>query len=266
MHRCAAAASSTVAPLVTGPRRAIRLVASTPAAAYLTTGDPDLPVLCLAGPDAVRLPCALVLAAVPPLSGPAFVGGGTVSVGAFTAQVRRWWRPPRPRGLARIPARAVAGLLLDRVPDPLDRAGRAAVHRLAAGAGFDEPVRRLLGRGPGLTPVGDDVLAGMLVTLHGLGAPAAARLAAAVVPAAVHRTTAVSAALLWHAARGECIAELADLLTAARDGAPLDGPLDALLRVGHTSGAGLAHGVAAALAAVAVPAAPAAVPAAAVGP
>ncbi|HET8681662.1 MAG TPA: DUF2877 domain-containing protein, partial [Micromonosporaceae bacterium] len=57
------------------------------------------------------------------------------------------------------------------------------------------------------------------------------------------RTTFVSAALLRHAARGECVPQLTAVLAAAGRGEPLDRPLAALLGVGHTSGYGLAHGV-----------------------
>jgi hypothetical protein len=72
------------------------------------------------------------------------------------------------------------------------------------------------------------------------------------------RTTALSAALLWHAARGECIDELAGLaavLTSQRCGAEQAGPaVSRLLSVGHTSGAALAFGLV--TAAEAVPARP----------
>jgi hypothetical protein len=264
MEPCPVAASAAVAPLVDGPPQAIRVAALTSRAVYFTTRDPAHPVLCLATPDAVRLPCALVLgpgrspgdlALLGDLAQDGFVGGGMLRIGGLTARVGRWWRPPRPRGLGRMPVRAVVDALTARVPDPLDRAGRAAVYRLVTalvrGEPPAEPVGGLLGRGPGLTPLGDDVLAGALVALAGLGARVVAeRLGAVVTAAAPARTTAVSAALLCHAARGECVPELANLLTAARDGDPLDAALDALLRVGHTSGAGLVHGVLAALATV----------------
>jgi hypothetical protein len=142
--------------------------------------------------------------------------------------------------------------LTGRVADPLDNDGRSAVAdlvlALSTGASPDPAVARLLGRGPGLTPTGDDVLAGALVSLTALGAPAARSLAAAVTASAPDATTTVSVALLRHAARGECIPELADLLDAVAHGAPgstsdLPRAAGALLAVGHCSGAGLLHGV-----------------------
>src|SRR5262249_55971152 len=136
----------------------------------------------------------------------------------------RWWRPARPRRVA------VTAADLAAVPDP----------------GYPDGVEDLLGRGEGLTPLGDDILAGRLVTLAVLDPPAARRLGARAAALAPARTPAVSAASLRPAARGECIPELAPLI----EGAP--GALDRLLAVGHTSGAGLAHGVRTALHKVAV--------------
>jgi hypothetical protein len=110
-----------------------------------------------------------------------------------------------------------------------------------------EMATRLLGSGPGLTPSGDDVLAGFLAGAAAFGLDAAAlREATAVLAPA--RTTALSAALLWHAARGECIDELAGLaavLTSqCRPGPEQAGPaVSALLSVGHSSGAALALGL-----------------------
>src|SRR5262249_13546495 len=59
----------------------------------------------------------------------------------------------------------------------------------------------LLGRGPGLTPAGDDVLAGLLAGRAAYG-PDDRALADDICALAPSRTTALSAALLRHAARG----------------------------------------------------------------
>jgi hypothetical protein len=252
------AASVSVAGLIAGPQRRVEVAAVTSRAVYLATGDPESPALCLAGPQAVRVPCALVVnrlpgaVAVAEVGSVGSVGSGTISLGSFEGRVARWWRPPRPRGLVADQLRAVAGELGHRVPampDPDAAAVGDLVRTLAAGAPPTADVLRLLGLGPGLTPFGDDVLAGLLVTLGALGSPAFGRLADAVCALAPTRTTFVSAALLRHAARGECVPQLAAALTAGRDGSPVTKAIDALLDVGHTSGAGLGHGVLAALAA-----------------
>lgn len=99
----------------------------------------------------------------------------------------------------------------------------------------------LLGRGPGLTPLGDDVLAGWLATR------AAAGRTDPVLASAVRRrlgvTTLLSATLLDCALRGEVLPQLADWLAG-----PTTATTDALLAVGATSGAGLLTGAQLALA------------------
>jgi len=278
------AASTAVELALVGPSRPVAVLAAGPEAIYLAVDDAERTTLCLAAARAVRVPCAVVLdpkAAVPELTPgtDGRVGGGSLILGGSVFRVTRWWRPPKPRGLGGAPpARLAAAVrwLTVRVADPLDPEGREAVSdlvgALAIGAAPDSGVSRLLGRGPGLTPTGDDVLAGALVCLTALGAPAAAPLAAAVTSAAPDATTAVSAALLRHAARGECVPQLADLLEAIGNGGPaasrvlagsaassvlagsdqasgtLARAAGALLAVGHCSGAGLLHGVLVALA------------------
>jgi hypothetical protein len=250
------AASAAVELALVGPARPATVVASTTHAMYLAVDDVAQTMLCLAAADAVRVPCAVLLEskALPPqceIGTAATVGGGTVLVDNVLFRVTRWWRPPRPRGLGAIPpARVTAAVrwLTGMVANPLDEPGRSAVAdlvlALSTGAPVEPAVARLLGRGPGLTPTGDDVLAGALVSLTALGAPAASALASAVLAAAPTATTVVSVALLRHAARGECIPQLADLLTAVAHGAPPPSrAAGALLAVGHCSGAGLLHGV-----------------------
>jgi hypothetical protein len=95
-------------------------------------------------------------------------------------------------------------------------------------------VEALAGRGPGLTPAGDDVLAGYaagLALFHGRTAEAA-WLAERAAP----RTNALSATLLRHAARGE-LPEPAHVFLERGDPEPL-------LAWGHSSGRCLALGLA----------------------
>jgi hypothetical protein len=137
-------------------------------------------------------------------------------------------------------------------------AGEELVRAAAAGelgAAF-AAADRMVGLGPGLTPSGDDLLCGFLVTLHQLAPPGggtrafAAALGRLVATRAVRATTALSATLLGHAARGEAPAEVVDVLTALGQDGPGDRltarALPRLLAVGHTSGRDLALGVAAA--------------------
>lgn len=127
---------------------------------------------------------------------------------------------------------------------PATVAGFAAVHlphrRIDAHAAV-----RLIGRGPGLTPLGDDLLAGWLA-LHraaGVATPDVDD----VVRTRAHRTTLLSATLLDCAVQGEVLPEFAAWVRAL--GTP-DAPrrAAALSAVGATSGAGLLHGAHLALA------------------
>jgi hypothetical protein len=100
-----------------------------------------------------------------------------------------------------------------------------------------------VGRGPGLTPLGDDVLAGWLATRASLGRPDATVTAA--VRDRFGSTTLLSATLLDCASRGEVLPQLGAWLAE-----PTATAVEALLAVGATSGAGLLAGARLALASV----------------
>lgn len=268
------AASSAVRGLLDGPERAGRVLAVFGSAVYVHVyadlpGERHPSLVALVTADAVRLPCALVVAAhtadrpfagLTPDAGAA-VGGGSVRVGRTAFRPARWWPPPRAR-----PARDAAALregvtALERalrgqreqLPPPLF-APAEALERAVADLDADaagSAARRLVGLGPGLTPAGDDVLAGLLVTLHHCGdgavRPLVDRLGAAVDGYASERTTSLSAALLRHAASGEAAPELVGVIDAVGGGhRPLQPTLSRLLRIGHSSGHDLARGVLAA--------------------
>lgn len=220
------AASVAVRDLVTGPPRSGRVVAVFPTCVYVELAGSLLAVE-VAG--ALRLPCAVVLGAGAdqrPLAGtaaadPATVGDGRVRLGHLDVRIARWWAPARPRGHR-----------------PRDAA-------TAGSAGWDAVALRWLGLGPGLTPAGDDLLAGLLVGLAGrpdLRDP----LAAAVLRHAPARTTWLSAELLRLAADGLALRQVvavADALAGHGPGDALPRAVPALLAVGHTSGPALARGL-----------------------
>lgn len=123
----------------------------------------------------------------------------------------------------------------------LTGAARAAVHAL-------------VGLGPGLTPSGDDVLAGLLVALHAAGAgEAAAALAAFVAEAPEPSTTSLSRACLAAAADGHASETMAVLIQAVLAATPesFTMHLDRIDAIGHTSGWDMLAGVALGLSAVA---------------
>ena len=101
----------------------------------------------------------------------------------------------------------------------------------------------LVGRGSGLTPVGDDVLCGWLAVHRALGiaTPALDVRLRDLLP----RTTLLSGTLLDCAIRGEVVPQFREYVAAL--GTPReDAATGALLAVGHTSGAGLLLGAGAA--------------------
>jgi hypothetical protein len=124
---------------------------------------------------------------------------------------------------------------------------RQAVHSLAAGlqTGWDGDqtqlqagAARLAGLGGGLTPAGDDFLVGAMLWVW-LTCPTPEPLCQMLLEAAAPRTTALSAAFLQAAARGECSASWHALLAVLAEGtdADLAPAVQAVLAHGYTSGA-----------------------------
>jgi Protein of unknown function (DUF2877) len=225
-------------------------------ALYLRTAAPP-GVIAVLTHDAVRLPCSLVLpttsaevplSAIAPRSGHCLVGEAQVRWagpdGPVTVAAAREWAP------CQVGSALVDDLALERVrcalallPD--DDVDSGLVARLTSVSPGADIVAALLGRGSGLTPAGDDVLAGFLIGVRAFGQPVQA-IVAEVSRLAPTRTTALSAALLGHAVRGQCIDELAALATALSGRGRPEPVLARLIAVGHTSGAALAAGLVAA--------------------
>jgi len=172
---------------------------------------------------------------------------------------------PRPVDLSRVPADDLAAAhsqLLASVPAPTTPFGRAGAalltegldglrRSLVAGAGAAEvsgAVGRLVGLGEGLTPSGDDALAGLVLVAAQPGTVLGSRLPAlrSAVDQHAHRTTLLSATTLRAAAQGRARQSLHDLLAGLVDGTS-PAAVGRVLAIGHTSGADLLRGVALAL-------------------
>jgi hypothetical protein len=201
---------------------------------------------------ATQVPCALRAATDPlpdSLSGPrvsAYVEGGTLHVGRRPLSIGRLEGTYVPRldhevvlgteacsvTVQATPPATVAELAADLLPR----------HRIDADA-----ATRLIGRGEGLTPLGDDLLAGWLALHRAAGA--ATPEVDDVVHSHAHRTTLLSATLLDCARHGEVVPEFAAWVGALGTS---DAPAraTALSAVGATSGAGLLHGARLALSAL----------------
>lgn len=266
-----AAASTAIAPLITGPVQPAEVIADFPVARYMQV---DGAVVALVKPAAVRLPNALVCPELPPVadgvdSSSALVGDGYVQLGRARVVVGRWWDPvPLLPPVDDLPglARAVDAMrsLLPSWPD----SDEPAAEQLVAGrqllakalAGETTPARaadQLVGLGPGLTPAGDDILAGAVAGLVIFGRASgrrwvradcpdvldlAKRLAAAVDERAA-RTTVLAADLARHAACGAVAEPVAVVCRALAGREPLKPGLSRFLAIGHSSGNDLAEGL-----------------------
>ncbi len=199
-----------------------------------TTG-PDLSAL-LAGDE------------VPPPGAEVSIGGGTLEIGSTSIRIGRTVDAAAPSLDA-----SAAGAMADLLRSVL--AGREAAVRtelsstsLALLQGGDPAaVALLLGRGSGLTPVGDDVLSGWLA-VTGAARPGPCSVALEVTATAERATTLLSATLLDRACAGDVLPEFRRLLMHLRghrgEDAPgrLDTSVERVLSIGHTSGTGMLLG------------------------
>jgi Protein of unknown function (DUF2877) len=165
-------------------------------------------------------------------------------------------RPRQPQAAG--PDALVRELAASGLPTATDPDGAAGLARLFRAVRERDPepaapaARELLGRGPGLTPEGDDLLAAVAGTLAVLG-PAAGwdrsalgSFLAALVDPAPARTTALSATLLRLAARRRLLEPAGRLLDLGPGGeAAWPAALARLERLGHGSGRAYAAGIAA---------------------
>jgi Protein of unknown function (DUF2877) len=195
-------------------------------AAYV---DLDGFVVAVTAPGVPLMPNGIALTA-PPAAGSVRLDGARVWDPALAA-------PPPGRGEEILAALGEAAL-----DDDLRRALATRDPALAARA-----AAAMIGRGPGLTPEGDDQLAAAAVVVAAGPWPLAQRdpwLRALLPPDLRRRTTALSATLLELAVAGAAIEPL-HALFAPGDG--WRGALERLLRLGHSTGR--AYAVAAAYAA-----------------
>lgn len=235
------------------PDGPVPVLHSGPVATYVDVGGWAVGVVT---PAAALVPCALRLAGhrvpgVPdfassdaPVGPPtAYLEGGSLHLGGHRLSMGRAVAVRAPRAVPRRCTRTTANSVTVLATPPASVAEFVCVR--LAGRWIDAAVADdLLGRGPGLTPLGDDVLAGWLVVhrLVGVATPEVDE----VLADARSRTTLVSATLLDCADHGEVVPELARWLAALAT-SDAQRSLDALLAVGATSGAGLAVGAAVAL-------------------
>jgi hypothetical protein len=236
-------------------------------------------VVAVLPPAAARLPNGLSIPALPPgapeprVGDRALLSPGRLLVGGleigwdrdrsprWNPTVRRWSPAHRERLDARARAILAGGPAEERADGagalaassgfaPGDAGARDGVAALLAAVRHRDArlaahaARQLVGRGAGLTPLGDDLLAATALTVGSLGEASGfppgrhrAWLDALVPPELRKRTTAVSATLLELATRGSGIGPAQRLLDPDRGrGGQLGPELDRLRRLGHTTG------------------------------
>jgi len=248
------AASIALAPLLLGRRRTGRLLGASDAAIYLRFDLDDAPaVVALLPPTSVRLPLGMIVAGTLPaiaVEPAVVVGEGALSVSDGVWVPARWF-DPRPQSLtAANPSRVISA---SRVLSALSAAetgvdtdhARTAVMALVAGEA--RPACGLLGEGPGLTPAGDDVVAGALGACALLRPETGLHAVPEILAAARRATTSLSAALLSCAAAGQVVPQAAEFLAALCGQGDVAVALAGLRSVGSTSGTALAVGIVAAL-------------------
>ena len=122
----------------------------------------------------------------------------------------------------------------------------------ALGRAEPAAVTGLLGFGPGLSPLGDDTLAGFLATAVAIRHPRLIDIRSEVALNAFDRTGVVAATLLACAARGEAIPEFRSFMggVVAHNADMVSQSLDLMLEVGGHSGAGFVIGAMQAFASV----------------
>lgn len=224
-----------------------RVLAGLAKACYL-----DLPggLVALVAPGVAPGPLHVVLDSPPPRP-PAGSRASVSAEGLDVGDDRLAVGAARPwRGRLPCPAELLAArpLLLDALAPLAQRClvppargayarGSLRVGDLPGAAGL------LAGSGPGLTPAGDDALAGILFGLRGLAGEGAQRQLVAVAAAA--GTTLLASACLRWAARGQALACVHDLFGAAARGDVEGARRSARLlgSVGHSSGADFAQGL-----------------------
>ncbi len=253
--------SAAVARTFTGSPRSWRVLGSSNGGWWCTARNR---VLVFSVDRTVRLPNSVIVGTRgAPLADPVapddrvVVGDGEAVCGSRRWRIVRWWDPrvaavaADPTDVVEMVHEAARLVQLDHV-GPLMTAVRRRNDELLV-----EEIGRLIGRGEGLTPEGDDIVTGMVAGCRHIGAAiddgtiAALldRVRPAVTTLAARSTTLLSSSLLGHAFDAEVAAPVGALLRSLTSRAELTAAIAATRAVGHHSGPALAAGVVAGAAA-----------------
>lgn len=210
----AAVASSLLTPLLTTESMRLEVLGRTSELAWLAQDGTAFTVETGA-PGRLSLPTSIFLPTALPKPEDFSLVEGKLAVSGVPVAISRWWSAPRAR-----------------------------VTSWQGPFGPSPKIEVLMGRGEGLTPEGDDVIAGWLVMARAIQHPGFEQICNSVHELSSARTTSFSAALLDCATSGYGVAPLVDYVHSHL--AFSDQARSArirLLEVGHTSGRALALGV-----------------------
>jgi hypothetical protein len=249
----AAAASQGIAELLEGPVQQAVAMGTATHTAWFEVGDD---IVVLGDGEAVRQANSVIVAGgsapdvIAAVGRNARIGAGGMEVGSHRVNVVRWWDPhPTLSATAPDVVRLFLSAAATLVP-PIDAGPLTAALTGGDPAAIAAAAEPFIGRGTGLTPTGDDLLTGAFGAYGLIGEalgddrPKGVLAAAApVIDEMLGMTVALSAALLRHAMAGRVAAPVAQVLRALVGRTPLDDSVEALLRVGQTSGRALAQGV-----------------------
>lgn len=213
-----AVASALLAPLIGRRATKLEVLGVSRDLAWLSLDGTALTIQSVQPDSKLALPTSIFLQREQPCVDEVSLHDGQLWLRGALLQITRWWHPPR---APRVPMATWKGTF-----------------------GTPPDIEALLGRGLGLTPEGDDLVAGWLVMARSIGHPKFATIRAEVLEASATRTTSFSSALLECAVEGYGVAPLIDYVTSYLDGQNNISVARArLVEVGHTSGEALAMGV-----------------------
>ena len=209
--------------------------------------------------DATRLPNGIEVAADSAADvfrtvrhgAPVTVGLGQLLFEGLTIDAVRWWDPRPALGRTSAPQIATAIVGLPATVPEIDSGPLAATLSTGSHQAILTASTSLIGRGPGLTPEGDDYLAGALSAIRVLGEALRDEDTAAMLDSltdpltrlASAQTTTFSAALIRHAIAGRVAAPAGSLLRSLTGRGDIANSHRELTHVGHTSGPALAAGM-----------------------
>lgn len=206
----------------------------------LAADRPDQPSGIRLAPDAADLPPLRPGSPVAVRAGHVRAGDAVIDCRAATRWAPGEWPVAAPGLEARL--RQLEFTALRRAWPGAATLARALGDALVDDRALADAAQRAVGRGPGLTPSGDDVIVGLLTALGMQRSAARDRLAHAIAPA-LPTTTGLSRHLIGEAALGLPGRALHELGAALLSGADFDGATDRALDIGATSGADAAVGL-----------------------